>query len=122
MYERLETAPGTIGIRLGQTLTVEEIDLLYADVAVVLEGRERINYFVDASAYAHIGLEAGLYSLKKRLAHLDWFHRFERVAVVTDSAMMKGAVQLFDLFTPMMDVRAYEPGDSALALGWCEGG
>ena len=49
MLERIETAPGTIGIRLGETLTVAEIDQLYADVRAALEAHERLNYFVDAT-------------------------------------------------------------------------
>ena len=122
MLERIETAPGTIGIRLGETLTVAEIDQLYADVRAALEAHERLNYFVDATRYSRIGLEAGLHSLKMRLAHLDWFHRFARVAVVTDNALLKGAVTLLDLLTPMMDVRAFGAGDAEAGLKWCESG
>jgi hypothetical protein len=122
MLERIETAPGTIGIRLGETLTVAEIDQLYADVRAALEAHERLNYFVDATRYSRIGLEAGLHSLKMRLAHLDWYHRFRRVAVVSDSAMIRGAVAMFDLLTPLMEVKAFGSDDPAAAQAWCEAG
>ncbi|TPE63299.1 STAS/SEC14 domain-containing protein [Sandaracinobacter neustonicus] len=122
MYERIETSPGTIGIRLGETLTIDEINQLYADAAEALTSHERLNYFVDARAWSHAGLQAGLHSLKMRLAHLDWFHRFERVAVVTDSVLLGGSVKLLDLLTPMMDVRAFSPADVEAGLRWCEGG
>ena len=121
MYERIETQPGTIGIRLGETLSVDEINSLYAEAADALKSHDKLNYYVDARAWSHTGLEAGLHSLKMRLAHLDWFHRFARVAVVTDNALLNGAVTLLDLLTPMMDVRAFGAGDAEAGLRWCEG-
>ena len=45
-----------------------------------------------------------------------------RVAVVTDNALLNGAVRLLDLLTPMMDVRAFGAGDAEAGLKWCESG
>ncbi len=122
MYERLESADGTLALRLGETLTAEEIDALYAQTAAALEGRERMNYYVDATRWAHIAPDVALHALKQRLLHLGWYNRFRRVAVVTDSAVLRSMVTAMDWVTPIMDVRSFASTESAAALNWCENG
>lgn len=121
MYERIASAEGTLAVKLGETLTAEEIDRLYAEAAAALEGRERLNYYVDASRWGHLAPDVALHALKQRVMHLGWYNRFRRVAVVTDSPVLRGMVSAMDWVTPIMDVRAFAPAEADAALAWCEG-
>ena len=110
-----------LAVKLGETLTAEEIDMLYAEAAAALEGRERLNYYVDASRWGHLAPDVALHALKQRVMHLGWYNRFRRVAVVTDSPVLRGMVSAMDWVTPIMDVRAFAPAEADAALAWCEG-
>lgn len=122
MYERMPSAEGTLAIRLGETLTADEIDALYAEAEAALQGRERMNYYVDASRWGHLAPDVALHALKQRMMHLGWYNRFRRVAVVTESPVLRGMVSTMDWITPVMDVRAFPPAEAEAALRWCEGG
>ncbi len=122
MYERMTSSDDTLAVRLGETLTAAEIDELYAEAARALEGRDRLNYFVDATRWSHLAPDVALHALKQRVLHLGWYNRFRRVAVVTDSQALKAMVTAMDWVTPVMDVQAFAPADADEALRWCQGG
>jgi hypothetical protein len=77
---------------------------------------------VDATAYEGSALEARIEDLKGHLTHLGWLSRFDRVAMVTDNGLLRAAAGLFDLMTPVMQVKAFRSDEAAAALSWCESG
>jgi hypothetical protein len=118
MYEILPSADRLFAVRLGETLTADEIEALYEAVGKRFESQPRLNYYVDATAYRHIGPEAFVEGVKQRLAHLGWLSRFDRVAIVTDSPLIRTVANVFDVLTPSMAVRVFEPDKAAEALAW----
>lgn len=122
MYERIETQGPLVAVRLGDTLTAAEIEQLYAEVGEALGRHEKLSYFVDASNWSHMGLEAGVEGLKQRLTHLGWLTRFDRVAIVTDSLFIKGTVGLLDAVTPHMAMKCFAPAESDAGLRWAADG
>lgn len=122
MYERIATSDDTLAVRLGETLTADEIDALYAEAEKALQGRERLNYFVDATAWSHLAPDTALHALKQRMLHLGWYNRFQRVAVVTENQALKTMLSAMDWITPVMDVKAFGPAEADEALRWCEKG
>ena len=122
MYERLKSADGTLAVKLGETLTAEEVDALYEQAAAALEGRERLNYYVDATQWGLLAPDVALHALKQRLMLLGWYNRFRRVAVVTDNPVLRSMVTAMDWVTPVMDVRSFAPAEAAEGLRWCENG
>ena len=96
MYERIATSDDTLAVRLGATLTAEEIDALYAEAEKALQGRERLNYFVDATAWSHLAPDTALHALKQRMLHLGWYNRFRRVAVVTENQALKAMLSAME--------------------------
>ncbi len=122
MYQRIETSGPLVALRLGESLTADEINQLYAEVGDALERHARISYYVDATGWSHIGLEAGLEGLKQRLAHLGWLTRFDRVVIVSDNPLIKGMVGLFDLLTPHMQMKCFAAADADAGLDWAKAG
>lgn len=121
MYEILPSGPRLFAVRLGETLSAGDIESLYEAVGQRFETEPRLNYYVDATAYRHIGADAFVEGVKQRLAHLNWLSRFDRVAIVTDSALIRTVAGVFDVLTPTMAVRVFEPDKAEAALAWAEG-
>lgn len=122
MFEQLDAQPGTIALRLGETLTKADIEQIYVLVTAAFETHPRLNYFVDTTAYRGSALDARIEDLKGHLTHLGWLSRFDRVALVTDNGLFRVAAGLFDMMTPVMQVKAFSPVETAAALRWCESG
>lgn len=122
MFEQLDAKPGTVALRLGENLTKADIEQIYVLVTAAFEAHPRLNYYVDATAYEGSTLEARAEDLKGHLTHLGWLSRFDRVAMVTDNGLLRAAAGLFDLMTPVMQVKAFPSEEAAAALSWCESG
>ncbi|MCG2841881.1 STAS/SEC14 domain-containing protein [Sandaracinobacter sp. RS1-74] len=121
MYERIEAPSHVVAVKLGETLTAEEIERLYREVGEALEkltAHDRLSYYVDASSWSHVGLEAMLEGLKQRFLHLGWLSRFDRVGLVTDNAVLRGTISLFDAITPHMSLKSFTPDEAEAGLKW----
>ena len=128
MYARIDVPSGVVAVKLGETLSAEDITGLYADVAAALaelDGRgqeQRLHYYVDASAWSHLDFEAMFEGLRQRLLHLGWLNRFDRVGIVTDSPFVHGATGLFGVVAPGMQLRCFAPAEADAALSWVKDG
>jgi hypothetical protein len=120
MFETIPAKDDVVAIRLGETLTKEEIDRLYADVQAKFGVHEKLSYYCDATAFQHLAPDAVLEGLRQRMMHLGWLSRFDRVAVVTDSAAIRTWIAVMDALTPVMQVKAFQPADAAAGLAWVQ--
>lgn len=120
MYEMIPAKDDVVAIRLGETLTKDEIDRLYADVEAKFGAHEKLSYFCDASGFQHLAPDAVLEGLRQRMMHLGWLSKFNRVAVVTDSAAIRTWIAVMDALTPVMQVKAFPPADAAAGLAWAQ--
>jgi hypothetical protein len=120
MYETIPARDDVVAIRLGATLTGPEIDRLYADVEARFAVHAKLGYYCDATAFQHIAPDAVLEGLRQRMMHLGWLARFERVAVVTESAAIRTWIAVMDALTPVMQVRAFAPAEAAAGLDWVQ--
>ncbi len=118
MYEILPSDSRLFAVRLGETLTADDIEAIYEAVGKRFETEPRLNYYVDATAYRHLGAQAFVEGVKQRLAHLNWLSRFDRVAIVSDSPIIRTVAGVFDVLTPSMAVRVFDPDKAEAALAW----
>lgn len=121
MYETIAARDDVVAIRLGETLTKDEIDRLYAEVEAKFGAHEKLCYFCDATAFQHLAPDAVLEGLRQRMMHLGWLSRFDRVAVVTDSAAIRTWIAVMDALTPVMQVKAFRPAEADAGLAWAQG-
>ncbi len=124
MYERIDSPPSVVAVKLGESLAAAEIARLYADVGAALgalEPQQRLHYFVDASDWSHLDFDAVFEGVKQRLLHLGWMNRFGRVGIVTDSPFVQGAAGLFGALAPRMELRCFAPAEADAALSWVKG-
>jgi hypothetical protein len=120
MYETIPAKDDVVAIRLGDTLTKDEIDRLYTDVQAKFTAHEKLSYYCDATAFQHLAPDAVLEGLRQRMMHLGWLSKFDRVAVVTDSAAIRTWIAVMDALTPVMQVKAFQPADAAAGLQWVQ--
>lgn len=122
MYERIDAPSGVMAVKLGETLSAEDITSLYADVEAALRQQQRLHYYADASAWSHLDFEAMFEGLRQRLLHLGWLSRFDRVGIVTDSPFVQGATTLFGAVAPGMQLRCFAPAEAEAAFSWVKDG
>lgn len=119
-------APDHVGAyRLSETLTVEDLDRIIADIESRLARHEHIGILADLTGFTDMTLKAAWKDARYSIGKLWELRRFPREAVITDNGWLSGFVSLVNPAIPFVTVRAFKPDQFEEALAWAgdiEGG
>ncbi|CAH1670582.1 SpoIIAA-like [Hyphomicrobiales bacterium] len=120
------SAPDHVGAyRLSETLTVNDLDRVMADIETKLTRHEKIGILADLTGFTDMTLAAAWKDARYSLGKLWELQRFPREAVVTDKGWLSAFVDLLNPAIPFVTVRTFKPEDFETALAWAgdiEGG
>jgi len=91
-------------------------EYLYGSLAVARELGHAPNSSLIAFAGAHPN--AGQRRLSAEFMEHERVRPIERVAILTDSELLRGAMTAFGWLMPNMKYRAFKPADSGVACAW----
>ncbi|GAA4308124.1 hypothetical protein GCM10023115_37410 [Pontixanthobacter gangjinensis] len=114
MLATFDLAGHVIGLIIDKDLTDEMLQKIIGEIQEKLDVYEKINVFVELEKDRHITLKALFKGIKFKYSNAE---NFDKIAIVTDSAIFQNAVNLSDTFLDV-EVRTFDLKDRLEAIQW----
>lgn len=112
-----------VGFRMSGRVELEDLLPVLEQLDRLLAGQEPLRGYVEIGDVDGVSAEAMLKDLKYAVTHFRALTtRFEKLAVVSDKAWVRGLTRLESLFMPGTDERIFAEADVVEAQAWIRGG
>jgi hypothetical protein len=112
-------APGHVAaFRLSGDVTTQDYDRMFAELEARLKQHARIAVYAELSEPTHVRLSAIIRDFRFSLAKLGEWHRFARMALVTDKDWAAGLVRGVATWLPNIELRVFAGCERGAALAW----
>jgi hypothetical protein len=118
MIEFVSAPDHVFAVRLGGTLTSQDVDGSVREIEAKLQRHKRIGIFADLTGFEDVTGEALIMDFKYSFDKFGEWKRFPREAVVTDKKWIRALAALADPFVPQVEIKVFTPEERDEALAW----
>lgn len=118
MIEILESPKHLIAMKIGGSVTAEDIDRAYRATNGALKENERVSFFAEVDHTFGLTVEGALKDLWNGIGQLGRLGKYYRAAVVTDKGWIATMARVEGIVFSSIDVRVFEPTERDKAFAW----
>ncbi len=111
MLEIGQSPANVLALKLTGTIEKRDIQGVEEAMKEKLAANDRIGVVVDMSQCTDMTADAIVEDLKAELSLIDQWHRFPRVALVSDKQFLKALTRFFDPLVPSVDFANFASDD-----------
>lgn len=121
MIELLDASDNVVALRATGTLTADDYDRIIAQVDDKLASHEKIGLVAEMIDFHGLTGEALWKDFQYNAKRIGEWSRFPRCALVTDAPWLKALAAFWSPLIPGVEMKSFEPGQTADAIAWAAG-
>jgi hypothetical protein len=121
MIEILDSPDNVVAMRTAGKLDGEDYDRILTVVEDRLKSHPKIGMVAEMADFHGLTGEALWKDLQYNVKRIGDWNRFPRCALVTDAGWLKAMAAFWDPIIPGVEMKVFEPGQTAEAISWAAG-
>lgn len=118
MHEFIETRDDVLALTMSGRVTEADLEAVMDRLDRAWAIHEQVHVFVETQGLDGIEISGLAAYLPRVVPMLRNLHRFGRVAIVADQAIVRGASRVESAVLPGISYRVVEPDEREAALAW----
>lgn len=121
MVEILGSPKDVVALKITDTLDAEDYQEIIEEIEFKLVNQDKISIYVDLINLNHVTAQAVAKRIAYSIAKIGEWHRFPRVALLSDKSWVSIMYRIFSALIPRVKIRTFDRTAKREALSWVYG-
>ncbi|AGH94576.1 STAS/SEC14 domain-containing protein [Pseudobdellovibrio exovorus] len=121
MVEILGSPKDVVALRVTQTLDADDYQEIIEEIEFRLVTHQKVSIYADLLDLNHVTAQAVAKRIAYSIAKIGEWHRFPRVALLTEKSWMSAMSKISSALIPRVQIKTFDRASKDEALRWAYG-